>query len=337
MELSQVNRQELLSIVERFNEVKILIVGDIMVDEYIWGSVSRVSPEAPVPIVTVNNVSRLLGGAANVLNNVYSLSAKVTIAGVVGDDDLGKFVRSSLESLQIETDGVVTDPARTTTIKTRIIAHNQQIVRVDREDIIEIPFDVQQKIIEYIQKTIPEVDAVIISDYGKGVICERIVTEIVSLTNKHNKICSVDPKVNHFDLYKGVTIITPNHKEAAAAIKMPIKDHKTIKDAGFALMNYVGSKAALITWGEHGMALFENNGNYAHIPTMAKTVFDVTGAGDTVVSTLTVALAANGKVSDAAIIANCAAGLVVKEFGTAPVRLKELKVALAQDYWSYPS
>ncbi|MBI4826596.1 MAG: D-glycero-beta-D-manno-heptose-7-phosphate kinase [Nitrospirae bacterium] len=299
----------------KFKNTGILIIGDLMVDQYIWGTVKRISPEAPVPVVEVSNENLTLGGAANVARNITSLGGRVFIAGVIGDDDTGKILTRELNKNGINTDGILVDKDRPTTVKTRIIAHNQQVVRFDRESKSGISSALTSSILGYVKECLPHIKGVIISDYCKGVITKHLIQEIISIT-KSKVFIAADPKVGHFNYYKGVSIITPNLNEASFGSGVDIKDEETLLEAGNALMKKLQSDAVLITRGDQGMTLFEKNGDITHIPTFAREVFDVTGAGDTVIATLTLCRAAGLKLKESAIYANHAAGAVVGEVGT---------------------
>ncbi|MDO8281404.1 MAG: D-glycero-beta-D-manno-heptose-7-phosphate kinase [Thermodesulfovibrionia bacterium] len=303
------------SLFKKFKDTGILIIGDLMVDQYIWGTVKRISPEAPVPVVEVSNENLTLGGAANVARNITSLGGKVFIAGVIGDDDTGKILTRELNKNGINTDGILIDKDRPTTVKTRIIAHNQQVVRFDRESKSGISSSLTSSILEYVKECLPHIKGIIISDYCKGVITKHLIQEIISIT-RSKVFISADPKVGHFNYYKGVSIITPNLNEASFGSGVDIKDEETLLEAGNVLMKKLQSDAVLITKGDQGMTLFEKNGNVTHIPTFAQEVFDVTGAGDTVIATLTLCRAAGLKLKESAIYANHAAGAVVGEVGT---------------------
>lgn len=317
--------EEFERIIDSFSNSKILIIGDIMMDRYIWGKVSRISPEAPVPVVDVSKISHLLGGAANVANNIYSLGGKVFMAGVVGSDGVGEELLEMLKERKIDVGGVIVDEERPTTLKTRIIAHNQQVVRFDIEKRERINNRIKRKILNYCLDVIPLCDAVIISDYGKGVISRSLLASIIEETNRLNKILAVDPKVDNFLYYKNVTILTPNKLEASQALRTEIRDEGDLIEAGKRLLSILGARAVLITRGEEGMTLFERNGDITNISTTAKEVFDVTGAGDTVISVVTLALVSGGSFKDSAILSNYAAGLVVGEVGTATVSPLDLK------------
>jgi rfaE bifunctional protein kinase chain/domain len=322
------NPNELIPFIPRFRNARILVIGDLMVDEYIWGNVSRISPEAPVPVVNVTSESLRLGGAGNVVHNIHTLGGKVWVAGLVGSDDMGRKVLHDLRRMGLETKGVVVQPGGTTTVKTRIIAHNQQVVRFDREEVREIPDEHLERILSFLAERIDEVDAVLISDYGKGVICSPLMDRVRSLTLKAGKILAVDPKVKNFPFFQKITIITPNHYEAAQAVGRWISSEEDLVAVGRRLLEQLQAQAVLITRGEKGMTLFEESGAITNIPTMAKEVYDVTGAGDTVISVLTLAMAVGATPKQAAFLSNYAAGIVVGEVGTATLRASELEDSL---------
>jgi D-glycero-beta-D-manno-heptose-7-phosphate kinase len=311
-------------IIPEFSKVKILVIGDLILDEFVWGEVSRISPEAPVPVVWVKSESFMPGGAANVANNIASLGAKVYIAGVVGTDERAGILKEGLLEKGINIDGVVSDDSRPTTLKTRVVAHHQQVVRIDREKIEVISSGILDKMISSIKNMIEEMDAVIIEDYGKGVISAKLLKEILTIAKKKKKIITVDPKEEHFSYYKGVTALTPNHHEAAKAAGIKANDSESILKIGKALLKKLDCEGLLITLGESGMQLFQKNGAVTHIPTVAQEVFDVSGAGDTVISVFTLALALGIDMKDAAYISNIAAGIVVGKVGIAVITQKEL-------------
>jgi len=322
--------KRLMKYIDRFLSTRTLVVGDVMLDHYIWGNVSRISPEAPVPVVNVTKESVLLGAATNVVNNVHTLGGKVSVCGVIGHDDAGRQLVHMLRAQGITTDGLIVEDGRPTTIKTRVIAHSQQVVRFDRETKVGIDRDTHRRIFEYVrQQADSGLDAIVLSDYSKGVVTKELVRDIVKLARKRGIIVSVDPKVNHFGIYSGVTILTPNTKEASIGSKIEIEDEKSLIKAGALLLKRLKCDAVLVTRGEHGMSLFERGGRVTHIPTVAQEVFDVTGAGDTVISTLTLAMAAGAGMVDAARLSNYAAGIVVGVVGTATVKPDELKQKIA--------
>ncbi|KAB2959741.1 MAG: D-glycero-beta-D-manno-heptose-7-phosphate kinase [Candidatus Methylomirabilis oxygeniifera] len=299
-----------------------------MVDEYIWGSVSRLSPEAPVPVVEVKAESFRLGGAGNVAANIQSLGGRAILAGVVGNDLPGERLIQEIEAAGIKSDGVVVDRARPTTIKTRVVAGSQQIVRFDRESMSDLSKEAADRLLEVVTSRLAEADAVLISDYAKGVISKRVARQILSLARRHRKIVIVDPKVHHFPLYKGATVITPNHHEALAFAHLPAWGQEDLLAvAGRELLRKLEVKAILITRGEAGMSLFED-GRVTHIPAVAKEVYDVTGAGDTVLAAFALAMASGAFLREAAVIANHAAGVVVGRAGTATISREELLDAL---------
>jgi rfaE bifunctional protein kinase chain/domain len=316
-------------LLQRFRKTTLLVVGDIMVDEFIWGTVSRISPEAPVPVVAVTHEDLMLGGAANVVHNVHSLGGRVLLAGLVGDDLMGKMIRELLSEQGINRGGLVEEAGRPTTVKTRIIAHSQQVVRFDRESRDPISAQSQEHLIDYIDTQWNRVDGVIIADYGKGLIIPDLMDFIMNKKRSDGKLVAVDPKVNNFAFYTGATILTPNRFEAEAAAGREIRDEKSFMEVGNQLLERFASQAILITRGEEGMALFERDGTVTAVPTVAKEVYDVTGAGDTVISALTLALAGGSTFPEAAVLANYAAGIVVGKVGTATVTPEELKKAFA--------
>jgi len=310
-------------IFNRFRDTGILVIGDLMVDHYVWGKVKRISPEAPVPVVEVSEEDILPGGAANVANNLVSLGGKVFISGIVGNDNMGKRLIDDLEDKGINIDGVIVSNDRPTTIKTRIIAHNQQVVRFDKEMNSEINRSETTSILAFIRKCLPAIKGIIISDYCKGVITKSLIRKLLEMINL-KRFIAVDPKIGHFDYYKGVSLITPNITEASSGSGIEINDEKSLVLAGRKLIEKLGCKAVLITRGEEGMTLFEKNGKVINIPTYAKEVYDVTGAGDTVIATFTLTHCAGASLKDAAVYANHAAGIVVGEVGTAVINREKL-------------
>jgi rfaE bifunctional protein kinase chain/domain len=320
----------IVTLMEKFKKSTLLVVGDVMIDEFIWGTVSRISPEAPVPVVAVGREDLLLGGAANVVHNVHSLGGHVLIAGVIGDDRMGERIQELLHEEEIDGDGLITESGRPTTVKTRVIAHSQQVVRFDREYKEPISLKSQKKIAGYVESHWNEVDGIIISDYGKGLLYPELMKLIIEKRKKDSKVIAVDPKMNNFPLYRGVTIVTPNRLEAEAAAGIQITDEKSLIKVGNTLLDRFASEAVLITRGEEGMVLFERSGTVVTVPTVAKEVYDVTGAGDTVISTLTLSLASGSSYSEAAVVANYAAGIVVGKIGTATVSPEELQKTIIE-------
>lgn len=302
-------------IIRGFRNINMLVIGDLILDHYIWGKVERISPEAPVPVVEVTRESFMLGGAANVAHNIVSLGGRASVIGMNGEDPAGGALVQMLERKGVDCSGIFVS-GRPTTVKTRVIAHNQQVVRFDREDSNYIDGKRLNGILNYIKSVIPRYDAIIISDYKKGMVSARFMKGILNISKAEKKFVAVDPKVGHFNYYKGVSLITPNLAEASSGANIEIKDEKTLLDAGRTLMKKLAGGAVLITRGEQGMSLFEKK-KVVHIPTVAKKVYDVTGAGDTVISAFTLAHASGAGLEKAAVIANHAAGIVVAEVGTA--------------------
>ncbi len=314
--------------IQRFPQAGVLVVGDLILDHYIWGKVSRISPEAPVPVVQVHSESLQLGGAANVYNNILALGGRADICGVVGADEGGRCLLKELGVRRQGRGGVVIDPKRPTTRKTRVIAHNQQVVRFDVERRSDIREPIQRRIIRYVESRLREISCLVVSDYAKGVVTLPLMTELTRLAALRRIPIIVDPKVEHFSYYKGVTVVTPNHLEAGQAAGIHADDDRSITEAGEIIRQRLGCASVLITRGEQGMSLFEADGASWHIPTMARQVYDVTGAGDTVVGTLALALATGASMRDGATLANQAAGIVVGIVGTATVTAGQLSEAL---------
>jgi D-beta-D-heptose 7-phosphate kinase/D-beta-D-heptose 1-phosphate adenosyltransferase len=311
-------------ILSRFKNKNILIIGDLILDHYVEGKVERISPEAPVPVVTVHKDDDYkLGGAGNVAHNIVSLGARASVAGIIGDDLRGEILGNTLREKKIGTEGVI-ETDRRTTVKTRVIAHNQQVLRVDREDNSPLADKLFDKIKIFLKKNIEKFDAVIISDYKKGVITEQLIKYVNRLAKAHKTIISVDPKVGHYDFYRGVSLITPNKKEASQMSHIDITNENTVIKAGDRLLRELKCKAVLLTRGKEGMTLFEQGKRKQNIKTVAREVYDVTGAGDTVIAVFTLAYASGASLKRAAEIANHAAGIVVGEVGTATTTTEKI-------------
>lgn len=321
-------KEKFKKIISNFSRARVLIIGDLILDEFLWGDVSRISPEAPVPVVWVRRESFMPGGAANVANNIHALGAKVYLAGVVGMDERGKILTEELEKKGMNVGGIIIDGERPTTLKTRVIAHHQQVVRIDKEKKDDLATGLIDQVYSYVKEIINDIDAIIIEDYGKGVVTPRLLQEVLRLAKRHKKIVTVDPKEEHFHYYKGVTAITPNHHEAAEAVGIKLKDGDSIVQIGKAFLNKLKCEAVLVTLGENGMQLFEKKGRITHIPTITQDVFDVSGAGDTVIGAFTLSLATGATMIDAAHISNFAAGIVVGKVGIAVVTQEELLVKI---------
>lgn len=311
---------------KKFSSMKIMVIGDIMLDRYFIGCVNRVSPEAPVPVILNKNETCRPGGAANVVRNLLGLGIQTCLVGVTGMDESGAVIRSILEKEErLNISGVFPVSDRPTTQKLRIIGNNQQIARVDTESSELLNSSVNNKIRHFIQLHMPDTDAVILSDYGKGVISKGLIQYILKQRKELSFTVAVDPKVGHFFYYKGVDLITPNNKEASEASSQTISDSSSLKYAADNILKKLSCKNLLITLGPEGMILFNKNYKKGyHIPTEAKKVYDVTGAGDTVISVMTAAMAAGAQPQKAARLANRAAGLVVGEVGTTAIKLERL-------------
>ena len=317
------------AMISRFEHVTVLVVGDIILDQFIWGKVSRISPEAPVPVVEVQKETVLLGGAANVVHNILSLGGRSLICGIIGDDESGRKLLGILQDKGISSEGIIIRQDRRTTVKTRVVAdRRQQVVRFDLEDNEQLDQKFRERLLQYVRAHLGEVDSVILSDYGKGLLSEDLIRGINESARGEGRMVVVDPKMDNFDYYKGMTLITPNKFEAEIASGVKIVDEESLNRAGEILQDRFRSQAVLITLGEEGMTLFERGKQAVNIPTVAKEVYDVTGAGDTVVAVITLAKAAGASFTEAAEIANYAAGIVVGKVGTATVSPDELKEAI---------
>lgn len=329
--LTSTEKKRFLEIVENFGKCRILVIGDFILDQFVWGSVKRISPEAPVPVVNVERESFMPGGSLNVAHNIRSLKGGVYPCGVLGRDLYGRMLLRTMRRQGIETGGIIYDPLRPTSLKTRVIAHSQQVVRFDREKTDDIsPADLR-KILKFVSERIREVHVIVLEDYGKGVMQPRLLREVVKLAKKFKKPVLVDPKEKHFVYYQGVTCITPNRSEAYTGYERthgPWNKPPTLEQVGWGLMKKLNIESVLITLGEDGMALFEKNKKITRVPTAAREVFDVSGAGDTVIATLALAMAAGAKMQEAAKLSNLAAGIVVAKLGTATVTPAELKEAI---------
>jgi D-beta-D-heptose 7-phosphate kinase/D-beta-D-heptose 1-phosphate adenosyltransferase len=316
--------KRLRGVVSSFTGKKILVIGDLILDEFVWGRVSRISPEAPVPVVWVKNESFMPGGASNVANNINSLGGKAYIAGVVGGDGRAGILKGELEHRGVNVDGVFTDPHRPTILKTRVIAHQQQVVRIDKEKTDPVKDGTVKKIAGFVGDVIDDMDGIVIEDYGKGLITPALLDRVVPLAKKKKKVITIDPKEEHFSYYKGVTVLTPNEREASRAAGFAIKDKATLRKAGFELLKKLKVRIVLITMGEDGMMVFEEHKSPKKIATIAQEVFDVSGAGDTVAASFTLSLISGANSIQAAHVANCAAGIVVGKVGIAVVTQDEV-------------
>jgi len=324
--------ERLNEIFDRMSQLKIAVVGDVMLDRYLWGDADRISPEAPVPIVKLERDEVRIGGAANVADNLAVLGIVPRLISVIGNDSAGEAFLEHSRELDLPTDLVIAISERPTTVKTRVIARHQQVCRIDEEDARELSEDESDAIMSRFASIAGEVDAVIISDYGKGVVTKDIVQKIVEHCGNNGRWVTVDPKENHWEYYRGVDLIKPNHHETARATGISTATRVGLERAGRALLDMTGSVTALITTGERGMSLFQNgHSEVKHLETMAREVFDVTGAGDTVIAVATAALACGSSLIEAAIIANHAAGVVVAEVGTAAATREQISESMARE------
>jgi rfaE bifunctional protein kinase chain/domain len=306
-------------IFSKFKDKRIAVIGDLMIDRYFWGTVSRLSPEAPVPIVEVTEESSRLGGAANVANNIASLGGIPLMIGVAGDDQGAVLLKKLVEERGFPSSGIVLDPKRPTTIKSRVIAHNQHVVRIDQEAKTEIDLSIQEKIAAFVRENIGTIDGIILEDYNKGVLTQNLVREIIDTAKKHKKIITVDPKSNNFFDYKDVTVFKPNRKESEEALLRRLQNMQEVEQAAREIQQRLHAENVLLTLSEEGMLLIEQSGKVSHVETIARKVADVSGAGDTVISTLTMALIAGATIREAATLANIAGGIVCGEVGIVPI------------------
>lgn len=305
---------------EGFSKVKVLVFGDIMLDRYWWGSVSRISPEAPVPVVKLDRTTLIAGGAANVAANIAGLGAKPFLVGVIGKDDEGKSFPKVLEESGISADYLVEIENRPTTVKTRVVAHSQQIVRLDNETTEELTSEQENIVWKKIEEILDEIDIVVLSDYAKGTLTENLISRLITKAKDKDKKILVDPKGKNYLKYKGATLLTPNKKEAAEACKLEENGKNLVENAGKQLIAEIETESILVTQGEEGMTLFEKNKTPLNLKALARDVYDVTGAGDTVIATLAVAIGAGETTARAAELANIAAGLVVEQIGTTSIK-----------------
>lgn len=320
-------RRELTDRIRSFEGRRVLVIGDVILDRYLWGSATRVSPEAPVLVVDIEREETRLGGAANVAHNVRALGAHPILVGAVGEDAAGSELGRLLEARGVDPSGLVPAPSRRTTLKTRIIAHHQQVLRADEETREPLPSSARDRLWERVEREIASAEAVLISDYGKGVASPDLLDRLLPALERREVPSAVDPREEHFFRYRGVSVITPNAAEASEAWGRRFRSETDLIEAGFGLREKLGAGSVLITRGADGMSLFTARG-HTHFPTRARRVYDVTGAGDTVVATIAAALAARASLPEACVLANHAAGLVVAQLGTAAATAAELTASL---------
>lgn len=310
---------------------KIAVLGDIMIDHYIIGSVSRISPEAPVPILEGLTDEYRLGGAANVAANISCLDAKTYLISVLGEDSNSLVLIDLLKKKNIDTSYIVSDKNRPTTIKTRITSKKQQIVRVDREVTTPISSDIEDIIIANFTKIVTEIDALVIEDYNKGLLTKRVIESVIKIAKEHKVLITVDPKVDNFFTYKGVDVFKPNLIELSKNMNAKINNERDLHNIAWKLFDEIEARYLIVTLGEKGMLIFERDKNIFSLPSYAREVFDVSGAGDTVISTLTLAMTLTDSVLESAIIANHAAGIVCGKQGTSPTSWQEIRESVEQE------
>ena len=322
--MTNISKERLAQIRNSFNGLKIAVVGDMMLDCYFRGEVKRISPEAPVPVLEVENEFFRFGGAANVALNILKLGGIPYPIGVIGNDNDGRIFTSLAGDSKINLSGLIIDENRPTTTKTRVIAHNQHVVRIDKESKKYLSSEIQEKLAKYIEDNLVNFDAIILQDYNKGVLTPSLIEKITSLANDKNILITVDPKFNNFFLFKDVTVIKPNRKEAEDVLGMKLRNDDDITIAGIRILEKTNAANVVLTLSEDGIAVFEKNKPEKRMPTKAQIVADVSGAGDTVISTLTMALAAKADIIEASYLANYAGGIVCEEVGIIPIQQDKL-------------
>ncbi len=322
--LPKINSKRIDKIFECFRNKKIIVLGDLMIDEYLWGKVARLSPEAPVPIVEIENDSLRFGGAANVALNLKTLGCEPILIGLIGNDRMGEMFYQILKKKGMTSKGIIQTDERPTTVKTRIIGDNQHIARVDRESREYVDGNLLDQIISKIDALIGEADAVILQDYNKGMLPIEVIKHTLNKAKKENIITTVDPKFTNFMEYKHATVFKPNIKELSQALARVIESDKDANEAGFEILAKLSAESVLLTRGAKGISLFEKSGESSQIQTKTRKVADVSGAGDTVISTMTAALTGGASYKEAACLANYAAGIVCEEVGIVPIERETL-------------
>ena len=313
----------------RFRDCPVLVVGDLMLDEYLWGHVNRISPEAPVPVVEVQRRSFTAGGAANTAANVASLGGRAIVAGIVGEDTPGGCIRDLMSGLGIDTSAIVVDSTRPTTTKTRVIAHSQQMVRIDHEQPGALSAAVEGELLSRLEAMLPQVRAAVISDYGKGVITPGLCERFIAAARTAGVPVVVDPKGADYQKYRGATVVKPNQLETGKVLNRDLRTTAEVEQAGRELLDFLGAgSSVLVTRGAHGMTLLQADCPAIHVPAQAREVYDVTGAGDTVAGTIALTLAVGGSLESACRVASLAAAVVVGKVGTAICGLAELEEAM---------
>lgn len=326
------SESRIAQLLDSFVGRRIAVIGDVMLDRYYRGTVSRISPEAPVPIVDIEEETEYPGGAANVAYNLVMLGASPLLLGIIGNDGPGRQLRDLLDGLGIGDDGLMNDPVRPTTVKTRVIASSQHMVRMDREERREIGGNGRQALLGLLEENIGTIDALILQDYNKGVITRDLIPQVVRLARRHQVPVYVDPKFNNFFEYQDVTVLKPNRKEAEDALQRKLRTYDERQEGVQELLRRLGCEHVILTLGSEGMMLARRHDDPVLVPTKAIQVADVSGAGDTVIATLATACAAGASMQEAVVIANHAAGIVCEQVGTVPVRHEQLLQALVSDY-----
>ena len=329
--MDQISHQRSRQILNRAQGQRIAVVGDLILDRYLWGHVSRISPEAPVPVVEVESETIGLGGAGNVIYNLQTLGALPIPFGAVGKDSAGEVLFGILQNICGDTQGILKVSTRPTSEKTRIIASDQHVVRADRESVVDLGKDEEDALIAALEQIIPDVAVIIIQDYNKGIVTPRVIEGTINAAKQHNIPIAVDPKFDNFFAFKGVTVFKPNIKEIESALGIRISNNSQIEDAGRSLFKKLGCEHILITRGEQGMTIFHDADRVEHIRTRARKVHDVSGAGDTVISTLVVAMTGGADLKESAVLANYAAGVVCGEVGVVPIERDRLIAMIERD------
>ena len=327
----EITSERMNKLKENFKGKRIAVIGDMMLDQYFWGDVKRISPEAPVPVVEVDDEFARFGGAANVALNILKLGGVPVPIGIIGKDNEGNIFKSLMDEVGIDSRGIIIDEQRPTTSKLRVIAGKQHVVRIDKENKDSINNEVEEKLLVFLTDELNSLDGIILQDYNKGVLTKKIINTTIELANGKNKIITVDPKFENFFEYKNVTVFKPNRKEAQDAFGTRIKNGEDLLTIGMKLLEKLNPKYALLTLGEKGISLFEKGKEMRTVPTKARKVSDVSGAGDTVISTLTIALAAGANIYEAAYLANYAGGLVCEEVGIVPIELDYLFTTVSKE------
>jgi D-beta-D-heptose 7-phosphate kinase/D-beta-D-heptose 1-phosphate adenosyltransferase len=332
MEIHVMNRTEVEKFLNRLASIRALVIGDLMLDEYLWGKTERISPEAPVQVVDITREDLRLGGAGNVINNLVTLGCQVHVAGVLGDGRDGELLREMLTAKQVDTVGLLYDPQRTTSRKTRILASHQQMMRIDRESRTPITPEQEARLANWVRDHAAEFDVILISDYLKGVLTENLLQAVIAIGKERNIPVVIDPKGDDYGKYRGATLLTPNRKETEIASRIAITDEESLRLAGRTLLETLELETLIVTRSEEGISIFFRNGDEMHLPTEAREVFDVTGAGDTVLSLIGVGLACGLAIEDAARMANLAAGIAVSKLGTSTVSVEEIREVYSHQF-----